>query len=54
MVIAALPAGEYGIASAAGVAVNMQNSFPNIRIGLTVDMAAARQAKPRISASAMS
>lgn len=36
VVIAVLPDGEYGISSAAGVAVNMMNSFPNIRIGLMV------------------
>jgi nucleoside phosphorylase len=36
VVIAVLPDGEYGTASAAGVATNMLNSFPNIRIGLMV------------------
>lgn len=36
VVIAVLPDGEYGISSAAGVAVNMINSFPNIRVGLMV------------------
>ncbi|KAH8722848.1 nucleoside phosphorylase domain-containing protein [Phaeosphaeriaceae sp. PMI808] len=34
--IAVLPDGEYGIASAAGVAGDMLHSFPNIRIGLMV------------------
>ncbi|KAJ5706518.1 hypothetical protein N7536_002207 [Penicillium majusculum] len=36
VVIAVLPDGEYGTASAAGVATNMLNSFHNIRIGLMV------------------
>ncbi|OJJ07505.1 hypothetical protein ASPVEDRAFT_367534 [Aspergillus versicolor CBS 583.65] len=36
VVIAVLPAGEYGIAAAATVATNMQRSFPNVRIGLMV------------------
>ncbi|KAL3441722.1 hypothetical protein BJX65DRAFT_299543 [Aspergillus insuetus] len=36
VVIAVLPDGEYGTAAAAMVATNMQNSFPNIRIGLLV------------------
>ncbi|KIW67300.1 hypothetical protein PV04_06564 [Phialophora macrospora] len=36
VVIAVLPDGEYGIASAAGVARDMLSSFPNIRIGLMV------------------
>ncbi|KAI9766614.1 MAG: hypothetical protein M1840_006425 [Geoglossum simile] len=36
IVIAALPDGEYGISSAAGVARDMLHSFPNIRIGLMV------------------
>ncbi|KAJ5041338.1 hypothetical protein NUH16_011174 [Penicillium rubens] len=36
VVIAVLPDGEYGISAAAGVAVNMLNSFPNVRIGLLV------------------
>lgn len=34
--IAVLPGGEYGTASAAGVARDMLHSFPNIRIGLLV------------------
>ncbi|KAL7933148.1 ankyrin repeat-containing domain protein [Trichoderma chlorosporum] len=34
--IAVLPYGEYGLASAAGVARDMLHSFPNIRIGLMV------------------
>ncbi|KGO36599.1 hypothetical protein PEX1_044240 [Penicillium expansum] len=36
VVIAVLPDGEYGTASAATVAANMMNSFPNVRIGLMV------------------
>ncbi|KAJ6032492.1 hypothetical protein N7540_003224 [Penicillium herquei] len=36
VVIAVLPNGEYGTASAANVATNMLNSFHNIRIGLMV------------------
>ena len=36
VVIAVLPGGEYGIASAAIVARDMLNSFPNVRIGLMV------------------
>ncbi|KAJ5346808.1 uncharacterized protein N7506_000061, partial [Penicillium brevicompactum] len=36
VVIAVLPDGEYGTASAASVATNMLNSFHNVRIGLMV------------------
>lgn len=36
IVITVLPDGEYGTAAAATVATNIQNSFPNIRIGLLV------------------
>ncbi|KAL2866220.1 uncharacterized protein BJX67DRAFT_382032 [Aspergillus lucknowensis] len=36
IVIAVLPDGEYGTAATATVATNIQNSFPNIRIGLLV------------------
>ncbi|KAF5013238.1 hypothetical protein FDECE_752 [Fusarium decemcellulare] len=36
VVIAVLPMGEYGTASAAGVAINMLRSFRNVRIGLMV------------------
>ena len=36
VVIAVLPDGEYGTASAASVARDMLHSFPNIRIGLMV------------------
>jgi nucleoside phosphorylase len=36
VVIAVLPDGEYGTASAANVATNMLNSFPNVRIGLMI------------------
>jgi hypothetical protein len=35
-VIAVLPGGEYGIASAASVAKDMLTSFPNVRIELMV------------------
>lgn len=36
VVVAVLPDGDYGTASAAGVARDMLHSFPNIRIGLMV------------------
>lgn len=36
VVIAVLPGGEYGIASAASVVRDMLHSFPNVRIGLMV------------------
>ncbi|KAJ5938081.1 hypothetical protein N7454_004423 [Penicillium verhagenii] len=36
VVIAVLPDGEYGTASAANVATNMMNTFRNVRIGLMV------------------
>jgi nucleoside phosphorylase len=36
VVIAVLPDGEYGIAAAAAVVTNLQNSFPSVRIGLLV------------------
>ncbi|KAG9637741.1 purine and uridine phosphorylase, partial [Aureobasidium melanogenum] len=36
VVIAVLPRGTYGLSSAASVAANMLNSFPNIRVGLMV------------------
>ncbi|KAF5660148.1 purine uridine phosphorylase [Fusarium heterosporum] len=36
VVIAVLPKGEYGTASASGVATNLLRSFPNVRIGLMV------------------
>jgi nucleoside phosphorylase len=39
VVIAVLPDGEYGTASAASVATNMLNCFSNIRIGLMVGIA---------------
>lgn len=39
IVIAVLPDGEYGTASAASVARDMLHSFPNIRIGLMVGVA---------------
>ncbi|KAL7934427.1 nucleoside phosphorylase domain-containing protein [Trichoderma chlorosporum] len=40
VVIASLPAGEYGAASAAGTAVTMLSSFPQIRFGLMVGIGA--------------
>ncbi|USP82664.1 hypothetical protein yc1106_09938 [Curvularia clavata] len=39
VVIAALPIGEYGAASAARVATDMLRTFPNVRIGLMVGTA---------------
>lgn len=36
VVVAVLPDGEYGIATAANVAGDMMNSFPNLRFGLLV------------------
>src|SRR2546421_2851069 len=36
VVIAVLPYGEYGTSSATGVAKDMLNSFPNVRIGLMI------------------
>ncbi|KAM0541420.1 hypothetical protein ACHAPJ_013251 [Fusarium lateritium] len=36
VVLAVLPMGEYGLASAAQVARDMRHSFPNVRIGLMV------------------
>ncbi|KAH7088079.1 ankyrin repeat-containing domain protein [Paraphoma chrysanthemicola] len=36
VVIATLPDGEYGIASAAAVATSLLHSFPNVRVGLMV------------------
>jgi hypothetical protein len=36
VVIAVLPQGEYGISSTTGVAKDMLNTFPNVRIGLMV------------------
>jgi nucleoside phosphorylase len=36
IIIAVLPYGEYGISSIIGVAKDILNSFPNIRIGLIV------------------
>jgi nucleoside phosphorylase len=45
IVIAVLPDGEYGTASAASVASNMQNSFPNVRIGLMVGIGGGAPSK---------
>jgi nucleoside phosphorylase len=39
VVIACLPQGEYGISSAASVALQMNHSFPNIQFGLMVGIA---------------
>lgn len=36
VVIAVLPGGDYGTASAANVATNLSRSYPNVRIGLMV------------------
>jgi nucleoside phosphorylase len=38
VVIAVLPDGEYGLSSATAVAKDVLNSFPNIRVGLMVDI----------------
>jgi hypothetical protein len=38
VVIAVLPDGEYDISSAASVARDMLHGFPNVRIGLMVDI----------------
>lgn len=40
IVIASLPAGEYGTASAAGVAITLLSSFPEVRFGLMVGIGA--------------
>jgi nucleoside phosphorylase len=45
VVIAVLPDGEYGLATAAGVARDMVHSFPNIRIGLMVGIAGGAPSK---------
>jgi nucleoside phosphorylase len=45
VVIAVLPDGEYGIASAASVAKDMLHSFPNVRIGLMVGIAGGAPSK---------
>ncbi|KAK8105277.1 F-box and WD domain-containing protein [Apiospora kogelbergensis] len=45
IVIAVLPRGEYGTASAATVASNMLSSFPNIRIGLMVGIGGGVQSE---------
>ena len=45
VVIAVLPDGEYGEATAAGVARDMLHSFPNIRIGLMVGIAGGAPSK---------
>jgi nucleoside phosphorylase len=45
VVIAVLPDGEYGLATAASVARDMMHSFPNIRIGLIVGIAGGAPSK---------
>lgn len=45
IVIACLPLGGYGTVSAAGVAINMVRSFPNIRIGLMVGIGGGAPSK---------
>ncbi|KAF2181465.1 purine and uridine phosphorylase [Zopfia rhizophila CBS 207.26] len=45
VVIAVLPDGEYGIASAASVAKDMLHSFPNIRLGLMVGIGGGAPSK---------
>jgi nucleoside phosphorylase len=45
VVIAVLPHGEYGIASAASVARDMLHSFPNIRLGLMVGIGGGAPSK---------
>ncbi|KAF2180654.1 purine and uridine phosphorylase [Zopfia rhizophila CBS 207.26] len=45
VVIAVLPDGEYGIASAASVARDMLHSFPNIRLGLMVGIGGGAPSK---------
>jgi hypothetical protein len=45
VVIAVLPHGEYGIASAANVAKDMLHSFPNIRLGLMVGIGGGAPSK---------
>jgi hypothetical protein len=39
VVIACLPQGEYGVSSAANVALQMKHSFPNIQFSLIVEIA---------------
>ena len=45
VVVAVLPEGEYGEATAAGVARDMLHSFPHIRIGLMVGIAGGAPSK---------
>src|SRR4051812_340762 len=45
VVIAVLPDGEYGIASASSVAKDMLRSFPNIRLGLMVGIGGGAPSK---------
>ncbi|KAK3177343.1 hypothetical protein K4F52_009862 [Lecanicillium sp. MT-2017a] len=45
VVIAVLPDGEYGTASAAIVATNMLHSFPNVRVGLMVGIGGGAPSK---------
>ncbi|KAM5363841.1 hypothetical protein ACJZ2D_011817 [Fusarium nematophilum] len=46
VVIGVLPMGEYGTASAAGVAINMLRSFPNVKIGLMVGIGGGAPSLP--------
>jgi nucleoside phosphorylase len=47
VVIAVLPDGEYGTASAAGVARDMLHSFPNVRLSLMVGIGGGAPSKKR-------
>jgi nucleoside phosphorylase len=47
VVIAVLPDGEYGIASAASVAKNVLHSFPNVRIGLMAGIGGGASSEKR-------
>lgn len=47
VVIAVLPDGEYGTASAANVATNLLHSFPNVRIGLMVGIGGGAPNPPK-------
>ena len=45
VVIAVMPAGEYGLSSAATVARDMIRSFPNLRIGMMVGIGGGAPSK---------
>lgn len=51
VVIASLPADEYGTASAAAVAVRILGSFPNVKIGLLVGVGGDAPSATLISGS---